>query len=45
VKKYKNDSRDLLIITFDDEKTTVGIIVQELKKDNFTVNGNPVYLK
>ena len=45
VKKYKSESRDLLIITFDDEKTTIGIIINELKKDNFTLSGNPVYLK
>jgi hypothetical protein len=45
VKKHKNEGHDLLIITFDDEKTTVNIIVNELKKEKFNVNGDPVYLK
>ena len=45
VKKYVNKDHDLLIITFDDEKTTLNIIINELKKGNFIVNGEPVYLK
>ena len=45
VKKHKNEGHDLLIITFDDDKTTVNIIVNELKKEKFSVNGDPVYLK
>lgn len=45
VKKHENKAHDLLIITFDDEKTTLNIIIDELKKGKFTVSGDPVYLK
>jgi len=45
VTKYENKDHDLLIITFDDEKTTIKIIISELKKGKFAVNGEPVYLK
>jgi hypothetical protein len=45
VNKYENKGQDLLIITFDDEKTTLKEIIDELKKGKFTVNGEPVYLK
>ena len=45
VKKNENKGHDLLIITFDDEKTTLNMIISELKKGRFVVNGEPVYLK
>ena len=45
VKKHENKGHDLLIITFDDEKTTLNMIISELKKGRFVVNGEPVYLK
>ena len=45
VKKHENNGQDLLIITFDDEKTTLNMIISELKKGRFVVNGEPVYLK
>ena len=45
IKKYENKDHDLLIITFDDEKTTLNLIIDELKKGKFSVNGEPVYLK
>ena len=45
VKKYENKENNLLIITFDDEKTTLKIIVNELKKGDFIISGEPVYLK
>ena len=45
VKKHENNGQDLLIITFDDEKTTLKIIIDELKKGHFIVNGEPVYMK
>ncbi len=45
VKKHANQGRDLLIITFDDEKTDPGEIIDELKKGNFRVNGGPTYIK
>jgi hypothetical protein len=45
VKKHENKENDLLIITFDDEKTTLNMIIDELKKGKFFVTGGPVYLK
>ena len=45
VKKHENKGRDLLVVTFDDEKTTLKIIIDELKKGEFTVTGEPIYLK
>jgi hypothetical protein len=45
VKKHENREQDLLVITFDDEKTTLGVIVDELKKGKFAVTGEPIYLK
>ncbi len=45
VKKYENKENNLLIITFDDEKTTLKIIVDELKKGNFIPTGDPAYIK
>jgi hypothetical protein len=45
VKKYENKEHDLLIITFNDEKTTINIIIDELKKGKFSPIGEPVYLK
>jgi hypothetical protein len=45
VTKYENKDHDLLIVTFDDEKTTLNMIIDELKKGKFVVNGEPAYLK
>jgi len=45
VKKHENKGHDLLLITFDDEKTTLNIIIDELKKGKFNVSGDPIYLK
>lgn len=45
VKKYENKEKDLLIITFDDERITLNTIIDELKKGKFVVTGKPVYLK
>ena len=45
IKKHENKGHDLLIVTFDDEKTTLNIIINELKKGRFVVKGEPVYLK
>jgi len=45
VKKHENKGDNLLIVTFDDEKTTIGIIKDELKKGKFTFTGEPIYLK
>jgi hypothetical protein len=43
--KHENKGSDLLVITFDDEQTTLGLIIGELKKGEFTVIGEPFYLK
>jgi len=45
VKKHENKGDELLIITFDDEKTTLNMIINELKKGKFIVKGEPIYLK
>jgi hypothetical protein len=45
VKKHQSKGKDLLIITFDDEMTTLNIIIDELKKGKFDISGDPVYLK
>jgi hypothetical protein len=45
VKKHENKENDLLIITYDDEKTTLNMIIDELKKGKFFVTGAPIYLK
>jgi hypothetical protein len=45
IKKHENKGHGLLIITFDDEKTTLNVILDELKKGKFSPNGDPVYLK
>lgn len=45
VEKHENRGQDLLVITFDDEKTNLGMIVNELKKGKFMITGEPVYLK
>lgn len=36
---------NFLIIVFDDEKTTLETIIAALKKGNFNVRGETVYLK
>ncbi|MCX5849746.1 MAG: hypothetical protein NTW65_09895 [Deltaproteobacteria bacterium] len=45
MKKHENKGHDQLIITFDDENITINMIIDELKKGKFVVNGEPVYLK
>lgn len=48
VKKYENTGRkghELLIVMFDDEKTTIKKIIHELEKGGFTVNDKPAHLK
>jgi len=45
VKKRESKGRDLLVVTFDDEKTTLNIIIDELNKGEFTITGEPIYLK
>jgi hypothetical protein len=45
VKQFEFKGNDLLIVTFDDEITTLNIIIDELKKGKDKVSGDPVYLK
>lgn len=45
VKKHVNKGHGLLIITFDDEITTLGIIVNELKRGKLFVEGEVIFLK
>ena len=45
VKNQGNMEQDLLIITFDDKKTTTKIIINELKKGGFIAKGQPIYWK
>jgi len=35
----------MLIVTFDDEKTTLNIILDELKKGKFNSSADPLYIK
>lgn len=45
VVKHVNKGHGLLIITFDDEITTLSIIVNELKRGKLFVEGEPIFLK
>ena len=43
--KHETKDHDLLIITFDDKKTNLKVIIAELRKGNLIVKDKPVYLK
>ncbi|MEN6375031.1 MAG: hypothetical protein ABFD75_09660 [Smithella sp.] len=45
VKKHINKGHGLLVITFDDEITTLNIIVNELKRGKLFVEGEAIFLK
>jgi len=45
VTKFEMPREGVVVITFDDGKTTTAKIVQALEKGRFTVNGKPVYVK
>ena len=45
IKKYINKGHGLLIITFDDEITTLNIITNELKRGKLFVEGEVIFLK
>ena len=36
---------NIVIVTFDDEETTLKIIVRKLEEGTFPLDGNPVYLE
>jgi hypothetical protein len=44
VKQYEFKGHDLLIVIFDDEKTTLNIILDDLSKGKFIPTGDPVYI-
>jgi len=43
--KHETKEHDLLIITFDDKKTNLKLILDKLKKEHLLVKGKPVILK
>ncbi|MEI7636564.1 MAG: hypothetical protein WCJ37_04610 [Syntrophus sp. (in: bacteria)] len=45
VTKFEMPKEGVVVITFDDRKTTTAKIVQALGKGRFTVMGKPVYVK
>lgn len=45
VVKHVNKGHGLLIVTFDDEITTLNVIINELKRGKLFVEGEPVFLK
>ena len=45
VSKFEMPKEGVVVITFDDRKTTTAKIVKALEKGRFTVNGKPVYVK
>jgi len=45
VTKHENKGNDLLLITFEDGKTTLKIIIDELSKGQFISTSDPVYIK
>lgn len=45
ITKHETRDNDLLIITFDDKKTSLKVIVDRLKKEHLPVKGKPKFLK
>ena len=45
VSKFEMPKEGVVVITFDDRKTTAAKIVKALEKGRFTVMGKPVYVK
>lgn len=45
VSKIEMPREGVVVVTFDDKKTTVAKIVRALEAGNFTVKGKPVYVK
>ena len=45
IKQYEYKGNDLVNITFDDERTTLNIILDELRKGEIKLTGDPVYIK
>jgi hypothetical protein len=45
VSKFEIPGEGVVVVTFDDKKTTVAKIVKALEKGSFKVKGKPVYVK
>ena len=45
IKQYEYKGQDRVNITFNDERTTLNIILDELKKGEINPTGDPVYIK
>jgi hypothetical protein len=45
VKKHENKGHGLLVVTFEDEITTLPIIINQLKRGKLFVEGEPIFLK
>ena len=45
ISKIRLKGKDTIIITFDDKKTTLKVIIKKLKEGRFDVKGKPVFLK
>ncbi|MCK9195632.1 MAG: heavy-metal-associated domain-containing protein, partial [Syntrophales bacterium] len=45
VSKFEMPKEGVVVITFDDRKTTAAKIVKALEKGRFTIKGEPVYVK
>ncbi len=45
VQKHQTRRPNILVVSFDDEKTNADAIIKALRAGNFFVQGRPVYLK
>jgi hypothetical protein len=45
VSKFEMPKEGVVVITFEDRKTTAAKIVKALEKGRFTIKGKPVYVK
>jgi hypothetical protein len=45
VKKHEYKGHGLLVVTFNDEITTLNIIISQLKRGKLFVEGEPIFLK
>lgn len=45
VQKHQARRPNILVVSFDDEKTDADVIIRALRAGNFFVQGRPVYLK
>lgn len=45
MKNHQFKNKDLLIVVFDDQITTLDIVINGLKREGHQIKGQPVYLK